>query len=104
MIYLGTEVSFLIPECKLLHNIWVDCHWEGIGTYIRSFLNKFGGYSINNRILGFWGNYDEAMVEFRVAMSKDKLNELTDFLHEIRKQIQEEAIYIKIGDQAYLTK
>jgi hypothetical protein len=106
MIYLGTEVSFLIPECKLSHNIIrADYEWENTRMYIQSFLsNKFGGYTLNNNIFGFWKNCGDIMVEFRVTISKDKLNELINFLQEIRKHIQEEAIYIKIGDQTYLIK
>src|ERR1700759_5715891 len=103
---LGATAVFLLPSLKLKQPS-SDVSNEGrLHTFL---MENFGGYTAQaGNIFGYWrseageDSYGEHR-EFSVAFANDsKVGLLKDFLAKLARELHEECIYLRIGNETLL--
>jgi len=103
---LGEPALFLLPSLKLKKRVDGAPIEEKVHRFL---IDTFGGYTAEaGNIFGYWvdeqgkQSYGEHR-EFRVAIESDaKRARLTEFLTELGRELEEESIFLEIGNAVYL--
>jgi len=103
---LGEAAVFLLPSLKLKKRVDGAPLEEKVHRFL---METFGGYTAAaGNIFGYWvdrqgkDSYGEHR-QFRVAIDGDgKRARLTQFLAEIGRELEEESIFMEIGNVVYL--
>jgi hypothetical protein len=103
---LGATAVFLLPSLKLKQQSSAVSNEARLHAFL---MENFGGYTAQaGNIFGYWrseagdDSYGEHR-EFSVAFTNDgKVAVLKDFLAKLARELHEECIYLRIGDETSL--
>jgi hypothetical protein len=103
---LGETAVFLLPSLKLKKRVGGAPLEEKLHRFL---MDTFGGYTAEaGNIFGYWvdeqgkQSYGEHR-QFLVAVgSEEKTRRLTAFLAELGREMEEESIFLEIGNVVYL--
>lgn len=96
---LGPMANFLLPSLKLRQR---ELQREVEDTL----LEKFGGFTVTSgAISGYWlDEHGDPMYgehqEYKVAV-RERADELKSYLAELCRKLDEDCIYLEVGDSAY---
>lgn len=101
-IYIGKVAVFYIPVCKLTDEVREKLHVFFVQNY-KAYTHE------TSKIQGFWMNHDILVKDdherYEISFEgKDKVKIFVDFLSEICTLIQEDSIYLTMGNHSWLVK
>jgi len=103
---LGRMAIFFLPQEKLL--LRRGPNETTIREYVEDrLLHHYNGYtSISGEIIGCWKNgrrYDDVHVRYEVSFpGRERIQHFVDFLSEVCGLLEEESIYLTMGEDSYL--
>jgi hypothetical protein len=103
---LGSTAVFLLPSLKLKEPVSAASNETRVHAFL---MENFGGYTAQaGNIFGYWRNdsgedsYGEHR-EFSVAFANEsKAGLLKEFLATLARELHEECIYLRLGDETSL--
>ncbi len=99
---IGRMAHILVPITKIDNRLGNHTVREVLYNF---FSKEFGGFTEAPLTWGFWNGKREAHVEFTVSFEgKHRIPDLFKFLGEICRGMEEECLYLEMGEDAYLVE